>query len=128
MARGEEAVKASILLVEDEPAIQLAMKGLLRHEGHTVRVVSAGGDALRALDEEEFDVVLTDFSLPDGINGLDVVRHARSLHDTPVILLTAFDSEEMARDAVAAGAFDFVPKPFDNQQVRDMVRRALRSS
>ena len=119
-------MKASILLVEDEPAIQLAMKGLLRHEGHRITVASTGGDALKALDAEKFDVVLTDISLPGGISGLDVVRHVRSRDDTPVILITAFGSEKTAREAMAAGAFEYVPKPFNNDAVREMVRRALR--
>ena len=120
-------MKASILLVEDEPAIQLAIKGLLRREGHTITVASAGGEALEALDAQKFDVVLTDLSLPDGISGLDIVRHVHGKGNTPVILITAFGGEDTARQAMTAGAFDYVPKPFNNEQVREVIRRALRA-
>ena len=121
-------MKASILLVEDEPGIQLAMKGLLRHEGHTIKVASNGTEALAAIEVEKFDVVLTDLSLPGGISGLDIVKRVRNLGNTPVILITAFGSEQIAKDALAAGVFDYVPKPFNNDDVRAMVRRALLSS
>lgn len=115
-----------ILLVEDEPGIQLAMRGILRREGHEVRVAGSGDAALKAIAAERFDLILTDFSLPDGISGLEVARHARTASPgTPVVLITAFGSERIVAEARAAGVADYVPKPFDNQQVRDVVRRAL---
>ena len=117
-----------ILLVEDEPGIQLAMRGLLRREGHDVSVADSGGSALQAITPGRFDLILTDLSLPDGISGLDVARHARSTSpETPVVLITAFGSERILADARAAGVADYVPKPFDNQRVRDVVRRAMGS-
>lgn len=118
-----------ILLVEDEPGIQLAMRGLLRREGHEVSVADSGHSALQAITPGRFDLILTDFSLPDGVSGLDVARHARSTSPgTPVVLITAFGSEHMLADARAAGVADYVPKPFDNQRVREVVRRAMGSA
>ena len=119
---------ASILLVEDEPGIQLAIRGLLRREGHTLRVADRGADALKLLSDESFDLVLTDLSLPDGVTGLDLVRHARA-HGlgTPVVLITAYGSQDVAKEAIEAGAFDYVPKPFNNDEIRDVVRRAIAS-
>ncbi|MFP8879240.1 MAG: response regulator [Myxococcota bacterium] len=115
-----------ILLVEDEPGIQLAMRGLLRRDGYEVRVASTGKEALEAIEGDGCDLVLTDLSLADGVSGLDVARRARSTQPpTPVILITAYGSDEIASEAEAAGVFDYVPKPFDNQVVRDVVRRAL---
>lgn len=120
---------ASILLVEDEPGIQLAIRGLLRREGHETRVASRGKEALDLLAEDEFDLVLTDLSLPDGITGLDLVRHiGKHRPGTPVVLITAFGSEDVAQQAIAAGAFDYVPKPFNNDEIRDVVRRAIEAS
>jgi two-component system response regulator PilR (NtrC family) len=115
-----------ILLVEDEPGIQLAIRGLLRRDGYEVSVASSGRDAMQAFDGAGYDLILTDFSLSDGVSGLDVARHAReACPHTPVILITAFGSDEIREQAEAAGVYDYVPKPFDNREVRDAVRRAL---
>jgi len=117
---------AQILLVEDEPGIQLAMRGLLRRDGYEVQVASTGQEALDAIGGGGYDLVLTDLSLADGLSGLDVARHARAIEPPiPVVLITAYGSDEIASEAEAAGVCDYVPKPFDNQVVRDVVRRAL---
>ena len=120
------ADSATILLVEDEPGIQLAIKGLLRREGHAVEVASTGRQAVDELGSGAFDLVLTDLSLPEGLSGLDILRHVKSTHPAiPVILITAYGTEDTAREAVEQGAFAYVPKPFNNDQIRDVVRRAL---
>ena len=121
-------MSGSILLVEDEPGIQLAMKGLLRRDGYELTVAGSGSEALDLLGTGGFDVVVTDLSLPDGVSGLDVARHiARESLRIPVILITAYGSEQIAAEASEAGVFDYVPKPFNNDQVRAAVRRALAS-
>jgi len=123
---GEGARVASILLVEDEPGIQLAIRGLLRRDGHAMSVVAAGKDALAQLESGSFDLVLTDLSLPDGVTGLDLVRFiGEHRPGTPVVLITAYGSESVAREAIEAGAFDYVPKPFNNDEIRAVVSRAL---
>lgn len=117
---------AQILLVEDEPGIQLAMRGLLRRDGYQVQVASTGSEALTAMEGGGYDLILTDLSLSDGVSGLDVARRARENDPpTPVVLITAYGSDEVAHEAEEAGVCDYVPKPFDNQVVRDVVRRAL---
>jgi len=117
---------ATILLVEDEPGIQLAIRGLLRREGHEIQVAATGREALDALADRAFSLVLTDLSLPDGVSGLDLLEHVGREHaGTPVVLITAYGSEQVARDAVEGGAFDYVPKPFNNDEIRTVVRRAL---
>jgi two-component system response regulator PilR (NtrC family) len=118
--------RASILLVEDEPGIQLAIRGLLRRDGHDTRVASTGSEAVEMVTDGSFDLVLTDLSLPDDVSGLDLVRHVHEQSPaTPVVLITAYGSEHIAREAVEAGAFDYVPKPFNNDELRSVVRRAL---
>lgn len=125
----ETSAPARILLVEDEPGIQLALRGLLRRDGYDVQVASSGGEALYALDGADYDLILTDLSLPDGVSGLEVARGARdACPGTPVILITAYGSDQIAHDAEDAGVVDYVPKPFDNRVVRDVVRRALAGS
>ena len=118
----------SILLVEDEPGIQLAISGLLRREGYETAVASSGKEAIEVLETRGFDLVLTDLSLPDGVSGLDLVRHVgKHQPGTPVILITAYGSEHIAKDAAEAGVFDYVPKPFNNDEIRAVVQRALAS-
>ncbi len=119
---------ASVLLVEDEPGIQLAIRGLLRREGYETRVAGSGSEAMALLSAEAFDLVLTDLSLPDGVNGLDLVRYVgKHQPGTPVILITAYGSENIAKDAIEAGAFDYVPKPFNNDEIRAVIQRAIAS-
>ena len=93
----------SILLVEDEPGIQLAIRGLLRREGYETTVASNGKEAIEVLAARGFDLVLTDLALPDGVSGLDLVRHVgENQPGTPVILITAYGSEHIAKDAAEA--------------------------
>jgi DNA-binding NtrC family response regulator len=117
---------ARILLVEDEPGIQLAMKGLLKRDGYELAVAGSGSEALDLLGTAAFDVILTDLSLPDGVSGLDIARHVRGAAlGIPVVLITAYGSAAIEAEASEAGVFDYVPKPFNNDQVRAVVRRAI---
>jgi two-component system, NtrC family, response regulator AtoC len=119
-------VKARILIVEDERAIQLALSGLLRREGYQVEVASSGEEALSALAAAPYDLVLTDLALGRGASGMDVLKAARRLHpESVVVMITAHGSEKIAVEAMKAGAEDYVPKPFDNDEIRLVVQRAL---
>jgi DNA-binding NtrC family response regulator len=116
-----------VLLVEDERAIQIALKGLLAKEGYEVEVAGSGQAAIVALDEQPaFDLVLTDLALGSGPDGLAVLDHAKKVRaEAPVIVITAHGNEKVAVSAMKAGAADYVPKPFDNDEIRLVVRRAL---
>jgi DNA-binding NtrC family response regulator len=115
-----------VLLVEDEAGIRLALGGLLRREGYEVVLCERGADALAALERGAFDFVLTDLALGEGPSGLDVLRLARERQpETPVVMITAHGSEKIAVEAMKLGALDYVPKPFDNDEIRLVVRRAL---
>jgi DNA-binding NtrC family response regulator len=119
-------VTARILVVEDEQAIQLALSGLLRRQGYQVEVAGSGQEALRKLDDTSFDLVLTDLALGRGLSGMDVLRRAKELRpETLVVMITAHGSEQIAVEAMKAGAEDYVPKPFDNDEIRLVVQRAL---
>lgn len=119
--------RARVLLVEDERAIQIALKGLLLKEGHDVVVAVSGDAALKVLDEEApFDLVLTDLALGNGPDGLAVLERSKSARaEAPVIVITAHGNEKVAVEAMKKGAEDYVPKPFDNDEIRLVVRRAL---
>jgi DNA-binding NtrC family response regulator len=119
-------VKPRILIVEDEAAIRLALSGLLRREGYEVAQVERGDAALQALASDSFDLVLTDLALGAGATGMDVLRQAKQLRPgLPVVMITAHGSEKVAVEAMKLGAADYVPKPFDNDEIRLVVGRAL---
>ncbi len=119
-------MRARLLLVEDERAIRLALSGLLRREGLEVEQAEGGAEAVRRLAAEPFDLVLTDLALGEGPSGMDVLRAARREQpETPVVMITAHGSEKIAVEAMKLGAEDYVPKPFDNDEIRLVVRRAL---
>jgi DNA-binding NtrC family response regulator len=115
-----------ILVVEDEAAIRLALSGLLRREGYDVEQTDAGEAAIAKLRADSYDLVLTDLALGAGPSGMDVLRTAGETQpETPVVMITAHGSEKIAVEAMKAGAFDYVPKPFDNDEIRLVLRRAL---
>jgi len=114
-------MRSRILIVEDERAIQLALTGLLKRT-HDVTVASSGEEALALLAAESFELVLTDLALGGGKSGMDVLAAAAP---TPVVMITAHGSEKIAVEAMKAGAADYVPKPFDNDEIRIVVERAL---
>ncbi len=119
-------MKPRVLVVDDEPAIRIALKGLLDKQGYDVALAASGDEAIAALAREPADLVLVDLALGAGKSGLDVLAASReALPGTPVILMTAHGSEKVAVQAMKAGAHDYVPKPFDNDEMRLVVERAL---
>jgi len=116
-----------ILVVEDEKAIQLALSGLLGREGYDVEQAHSGEEALARLTEDPpLDLVLTDLALGGRASGMDVLRASRAARpETPVVMITAHGSEKVAVLAMKEGAEDYVPKPFDNDEMRLVVARAL---
>jgi DNA-binding NtrC family response regulator len=119
-------VKPKVLVVEDERAIQIALSGLLTREGYEVETAATGEAAVARLAEGGFDCVLTDLSLGEGLSGMDVLKRAKEIRSqTAVIMITAHGSEKIAVEAMKAGAEDYVPKPFDNDEIRVVVARCL---
>jgi len=119
-------MRARVLIVEDEAAIRLALGGLLRREGYDVEQAESGDAALARLRGDACDLVLTDLALGAGASGMDVLRAVKQAWpETPVVMITAHGSEKIAVEAMKAGAEDYVPKPFDNDEIRLTLRRAL---
>jgi len=115
-----------ILVVDDDPDTRDLLSEVL--EGEEYQVVAACGaqEALAAGKAARFDVILSDIRLGPELNGLDVLRAFKSIQpDSEVILITAFGSMETAIEAVKAGAFDYLSKPFKIDDVLSRVRRAL---
>jgi len=114
-----------VLVVDDEQAMRIALRGVLAKEGYQVETAASGEDAVAKIAAGSFHVVVTDLAM-DGVSGLDVLAHARRVDpEVAVIMVTAHGSEQIAVQAMKAGATDYVPKPFDNDELRMIVRRAM---
>ncbi len=114
------------LIVDDEPDIRELLEITLGRMGIETRSAENLAEAVELLESDEFDLCLTDMQLPDG-NGLQLVEHINEHRpQLPVAMITAFGSMDTAIAALKAGAFDYVQKPVDLEQLRTLVDTALR--
>jgi two-component system NtrC family response regulator len=121
-------MRGRVLVVDDERAMLVALKGLLGKEGYEVETAASGEEALRLIDTGGFHLVVTDLSMR-GVGGMQVLEHARRIDpDCAVIMITAHGSEKIAVQAMKLGAADYVPKPFDNDELRVVVRRTIETA
>jgi two-component system response regulator AtoC len=121
-----EPSTAKILVVDDDPDTQELLREVLSEEGYYVATSGSGEEALKIGEQECFDIIISDMKLGPNLNGLDVLRAYKSIQPEPeVILITAFGSMETAIEAVKAGAFDYISKPFKIDEVLLQVHRAL---
>jgi len=117
-----------VLIVDDEKAMRLALKGLLAKEGYEVDTAESGEEALRRIEPGSFHVVITDLSMKD-VDGMEVLEHTRRVDpDAAVVMITAYGSEKVAVAAMKQGAADYLPKPFDNDELRVLVRRVMENA
>ena len=115
------------MVIDDEPNLRMILQAMLTREGYDVSCFEGFDAALPTLNTEDFDVVVTDLSMP-GKTGLDVLAYCKQYSPAlPVILITAFGTIEAAVSALKAGAFDFVLKPFDQQELFRIVTKAIES-
>ena len=100
----------------------------LEEDGWHVTAVSSGTDALKMIESCSFDILLSDICLPGSIDGMDILRKSREFnHGTPVILMTAFGTVNLAVEAMKDGARDFITKPFDLDDLLSLLRRYVHS-
>ena len=117
-----------ILVVDDEANIRKFLKKSLEREGYETRLAGTGEEAVKSLEEERPDLLVLDVWLPDA-NGMDLLTDIRRNDpDLPVIIITAFGEIKMAVEAMRAGAFDFVAKPFDFNTLNRSIENALKIS
>ena len=116
---------AKILVVDDEPQIRRIMRTTLTAEGYAVYDARSGEEALDAVREQRFDLVLLDVNMP-GMGGLEACRSIRSTSDTAIIMLTVRSAEEDKVAALDAGADDYVTKPLGMPELLARIRAALR--
>ena len=114
-----------LLVVDDEPSMREFLEIMLSQEGYQVRTASNGEEGVKAYRTEEPDLVLTDVKMP-GMSGLDLIREIHSLDPTaPIIAITAYASADDAIRAVREGAYDYLSKPFQIEDLRIIIRNAL---
>jgi CheY-like chemotaxis protein/glycine cleavage system H lipoate-binding protein len=117
-----------ILVVEDEPLVAQAVAMVCGEEGMTVTAVDNAAEALRCLSEHRFRLVLCDIMM-QGLDGFQLLAElARTGNPTPVVMMTGYSTVENAVKSLAAGAVDYIPKPFTADELLAVVRRSLRSS
>jgi len=115
---------ATVLVIDDEPVLQDVLGSLLKSDGFDYQQATTAAAGMRVLREEEIDVVLLDLMLPDR-SGLELLPEIKAFDPhLPVVVITAYSSVESAIDAMRAGAFHYIPKPFKNEEVLNLVHRA----
>ncbi|HLX59410.1 MAG TPA: response regulator transcription factor [Ktedonobacteraceae bacterium] len=115
-----------ILVVEDDPSIQRALKRSLMVNGYDVTVVDAGRQAVELARAYQPDLILLDLCLPGEVDGLDVCVQIRQWSQTPIIVVSARSEEQLKVQALDLGADDYLTKPFNNQELLARVRVCLR--
>ncbi len=113
-----------VLVLDDEPIVGKRLKPALEKNGYLVEVFEDGRSALARLEEKVFDIVVTDVRM-DEVDGLQVLEAVQRLSArTKVVIITGYATVELAREALAKGAFDFIAKPFKPQDLRLVIEKA----
>jgi DNA-binding NtrC family response regulator len=116
---------ASILVIDDEEIMREILEALLTREGYHVRLAASGAEGLELAKSVPFDAAIVDVMMP-GMGGLAALEELKKLdEELPVLMITAFASVETAISAMKRGAFDYVTKPFKNDEVLVVVRNAV---
>ena len=116
---------ADILVVEDKPSFGNMLKASLEDAGISIQLVKNGRQALRLFKKEKFEIAIIDLRLPD-IDGIDLLRELKRFDtDTKFLIMTAFGTIERAVEAMKLGAYDFLTKPFDVEQLIALINRIL---
>src|SRR5688572_24017235 len=118
----------NVLIVDDEEIMREILETLLTREGYQVRLASHATEGLELLRTQPFDAAIVDMMMPgmDGITALEEIKKIDD--DLPVLMITAFASVENAISAMKRGAFDYITKPFKNDEVLVVLRNALARS
>ena len=119
------SAKSRILVVDDEPNLRRVLGAMLQRNGYEVVDAADGAEALERLDDD-VDVIVTDLKMPR-VDGMTVLRRVAAEHpNIPVVMITAFGSVGHAVEAVKAGAFDYIEKPYEQEQIRLTIAKAVR--
>ena len=121
----DKAHSGRILVVDDEASLREVLTIMLQREGYDVETAADGAQAQALLRESDFDLIISDIKMPK-VSGLKLLRFVREhAPETMMIMITAFSTSEEAVEAMKLGAFDYITKPFRNDEIRLIVRNAL---
>lgn len=115
---------AQVLIIDDEPAIRRAMCGILGNEGYTTAEAASAVEAVPMLNDNVFDAIFCDIKMPQ-MDGIEFLEKAKTLTDTPVIIISGHGTIDIAVDAIKKGAYDFIEKPIDLNRMLITLRNAL---
>jgi DNA-binding NtrC family response regulator len=116
--------RLQVLVLDDEPIVGKRLQPALAKVGCDVEVFDAPAPALERIEGKAFHIVVTDIRMED-IDGIEVLERVLERYPkTKVIMITGYATVEVAREAMAKGAFDFIAKPFKPQELRDVIARA----
>ena len=115
-----ELEKLHILIIDDDHEVRSSLQTVLETLGYATQTAATGEQGLHAIERQSFDLVLCDLRLP-GASGLDVLKHKRS--EVPLILMTAYGNAEIATQAAQAGAFDYISKPINPDDLIFILRK-----
>ncbi len=118
---------ASILVVDDEPIMQEILGDFLREEGYSIDIAGSGEEGVELAQKSSYDCAIVDLMMP-GIDGIETMQKLRDIDaSVPVIMVTAFASVESAVEAMKRGAFEYITKPFKNDEVLVVLQKAIRT-
>jgi DNA-binding NtrC family response regulator len=116
---------ARILIVDDQEMMRDSLAGTLAREGHEIVAASDGPGALSRLSAGRFDLLITDLKMPR-MTGIELLNEAKRIRpDMPVVMMTAFATVQTAVEAMKAGAYDYIQKPFEGEEIKLLVERTL---
>jgi len=119
--------KKQVLIVDDEPNLRKILSAQLTRDGYDVMIAEDGEQGLSMLREHHIDMVITDLKMPK-VDGMTLLKEAlREDPDLPVVMITAHGTVDTAVEALKSGAFDYLTKPFDKDEVRQIVAKALKT-
>ena len=114
-----------ILVVDDELSMRELLEVMLNKEGYEVSCAENGSKAISMIEKTDYDLLLCDIRLGD-ITGIEVIKALKKQNqDTVIIMISAYATTEAAVEAMNQGAYDFVPKPFDNEELKQTIKKAL---
>jgi DNA-binding NtrC family response regulator len=117
--------KTKILIVDDELIMRESLGGWLERDGHDIETVASGEEALEILKDMRFDILLVDIKM-EGMSGLDVLRHVRETDpDVAVVMITAYGSISTAIEAMKNGAYEYLLKPFDPNELGVLIEKIV---
>ena len=114
-----------ILVVDDEEIIRNLLYDVLSNTGYKVKTAKDGQEAISQIEKEPFEIVITDFKMP-GMNGIELLQHILKINpDICVLIITAYSAVESAVSAMKLGAYDYICKPFELEEMKVVIEKAV---